>query len=80
MLSSDPEEEVRLESDRSTALAHVSAHSSGGPMDASLRVTVQFQPDRVVEGHTVLDGLRRDGVYRSQFWTGVSSGGLTAHP
>ena len=49
-------------------------------MDASLRVTVQFQPDRVVEGHTVLEGLRRDGVYRSQFETGVSSGGLTAHP
>jgi len=34
----------------------------------------------VVGGATVLEHLARDGVYRSQFETGTSNGGLTAHP
>ena len=33
-----------------------------------------------VSGVTVIELLARDGVYRSQFETGTSNGGLTAHP
>ncbi|MFF0433954.1 DUF3626 domain-containing protein [Streptomyces sp. NPDC004327] len=55
------------------ALAHVSARATGGPLDPALRVTLNFHP-------TFLARLAEDGVYRSQFVTGTSNGGLTAHP
>ncbi len=54
--------------------------AAGGPLDRSLRVTLNFHPDRLVDGATVLQRLAREGVYRSQFETGTSNGGLTAHP
>lgn len=41
-----------------------------------LRVTLNFHPDRA----GILDTLAADGVYLSQFATGTSNGGLTAHP
>ncbi|TDD70095.1 DUF3626 domain-containing protein [Jiangella aurantiaca] len=41
-------------------------------------MTVHFQPDLPVGGADVITALARDGVYRSQFETGVSNGGLTA--
>lgn len=62
------------------AVAHVAVASSGGALDRSLRVTLNFHPDRVLDGASVLECLARDGVYRSQFETGTSNGGLTAHP
>ncbi|MDT0274447.1 DUF3626 domain-containing protein [Blastococcus goldschmidtiae] len=62
------------------AVAHVAGSASGGPLDRSLRVTLNFHPDRLVGGATVLERLSRDGRYRSQFETGTSNGGLTAHP
>jgi hypothetical protein len=43
-------------------------------------VTLHFHPDRLVAGEPILDLMARDGVYRSQFETGTSNGGLTAHP
>ena len=46
----------------------------------SLRVTLNFHPDRVTGGRSVLQHLAADGVYRGQFETGTSSGGLTAYP
>ncbi|WP_051717380.1 DUF3626 domain-containing protein [Streptomyces sp. NRRL F-5727] len=55
------------------ALAHVEARSSGAPLDPALRVTLNFHPH-------FLDALADDGVYRSQFVTGTSNGGLTARP
>ncbi|MFG3346076.1 DUF3626 domain-containing protein [Streptomyces sp. NPDC048018] len=55
------------------ALAHVSARSTGGPLAPALRVTLNFHP-------TFLGRLAEEGVYRSQFVTGTSNGGLTAHP
>ena len=61
------------------AVAHVAGASSGGALDRSLRVTLNFHPDRVLGGMSVLECLARDGVYRSQFETGTSNGGLTAH-
>jgi hypothetical protein len=61
-------------------VAHVARSSSGGSLDRSLRVTLNFHPDRLLDGATVLERLARDGMYRSQFETGTSNGGLTAHP
>lgn len=57
------------------AVAHVDARSTGGPLPRDLRVTLNFHP-----GRGVLAKLRDEGVYRSQFETGTSNGGLTAHP
>ena len=62
------------------ALAHVRRLSTGGPLDPTLRVTLNFHPDRLVRGEPILAVMARDGVYRSQFETGTSNGGLTAHP
>ncbi len=62
------------------ALAHVAERSAGPPIDPALRVTLQFHPDRLHGGEPILRALAADGVYRSQFETGTSNGGLTAHP
>ncbi|MFF3563831.1 DUF3626 domain-containing protein [Streptomyces sp. NPDC002574] len=62
------------------ALRHVAARSSGGPVDPSLRLTLNFHPDRDARGTTTLARIAQDGVYRSQFVTGTGNGGLTAHP
>ncbi len=45
-----------------------------------MRVTLQFHPDWPFGGARVIEALAADGVYRSQFETGTSNGGLTAHP
>ena len=62
------------------AIEHVARSSFGDVLDRSLRVTLNFHPDRPADGATVLERLVRDGRYRSQFETGTSNGGLTAHP
>jgi Protein of unknown function (DUF3626) len=62
------------------AIAHVRGLAVGEPIDPTLRVTLHFHPDRLVAGVPILERLARDGVYRSQFETGTSNGGLTAHP
>ncbi|WP_392959727.1 DUF3626 domain-containing protein [Streptomyces sp. LN245] len=62
------------------ALRHVAARSSGPALDPTVRLTLNFHPDRLVRGVPILEALARDGVYRSQFVTGTSNGGLTAHP
>ncbi|TCC57067.1 DUF3626 domain-containing protein [Kribbella pittospori] len=56
------------------ALEYVGGLSVGGAVDPGLRVTLNFQ-----SGVRVVEGLVRDGVYGSQFVTGTSNGGLTAH-
>ena len=61
------------------ALGRVAARASGPPVDPALRVTLNFHPDRLLHGTPVLDALAEDGVYRSQFVTGTSNGGLTAY-
>ena len=43
-----------------------------------MSVTINFHPDIRVGNDLVIEHLARDGVYRSQFETGTSSGGLTA--
>ena len=43
-------------------------------------VTLQLHPDWPFGPGLVVEALASDGVYRSQFETGTSNGGLTAHP
>ncbi|MFJ6125306.1 DUF3626 domain-containing protein [Streptomyces griseoviridis] len=62
------------------ALRHVAARSAGPPLAPGLRITLNFHPDRTAGGLPILDALARDGAYHSQFVTGTSNGGLTAHP
>lgn len=67
-------------SPREQALSHVSSLSSGPALDPALRMTLNFHPDRDTGGRPILAALADDGVYLSQFVTGTSNGGLTAHP
>jgi hypothetical protein len=69
-----------MSSAQELAIAHVAALANGSPAARDLRVTLQFHPDRLVGGVPILAAMARDGVYRSQFETGTSNGGLTAHP
>ena len=69
-----------IESPWEQALSHVSSISSGPALDAALRVTLNFHPDRPAQGQPILEALAEDGVYLSQFVTGTSNGGLTAYP
>lgn len=70
---------VPIGSPQSRALAYVTARSAGSPIDPALHVTLNFHPDRVHNGIQILEALSADGLYRSQFETGSSNGGLTAH-
>jgi hypothetical protein len=62
------------------ALAHVRglypAPAPPGVLDHAV-ITVNFHPDRVpATGRTVIEQLAADGVYRTQFETGISNGGI----
>ncbi|MFG3054270.1 DUF3626 domain-containing protein [Kitasatospora sp. NPDC048239] len=70
----------RLQPSQQQALHHVTARSTGTPVDPGLRITLNFHPDRPAGDRSILAGLAQDGVYRSQFVTGTGNGGLTAHP
>jgi len=70
----------RLLAPQDRALRHVAALSAGGPVDADLRVTLNFHPDRLARDQPILLQMAADGCYRSQFVTGTSNGGLTAYP
>jgi hypothetical protein len=64
------------------AIARVSTVATGPPLDPDLRVTCSFHPDRWARpgsDRLVIDALATGGVYLSQFITGTSNGGLTAH-
>ncbi|MBU2665550.1 DUF3626 domain-containing protein [Actinoplanes bogorensis] len=50
------------------------------PVPVVAPITVSFHPDRLLaDGRTVAECLAAEGVYRSQFETGISNGGLTAY-
>lgn len=68
------------DSPQDLAIRHVAALAGGGPLDPGLRVTLNFHPDRISGGRAILACLADDGIYQSQFVTGTSNGGLTAHP
>lgn len=52
----------------------------GGLARRVARVTLQFHPDWPYRDGLVIESMVHDGRYRSQFETGTSNGGLTAHP
>jgi hypothetical protein len=62
------------------ALGHAGSRASGPALDRSLRVTVNFQPDRRVDGLWLLEHLAADGWYRSRFETGHASGAVPVDP
>ncbi|WP_244544151.1 MULTISPECIES: DUF3626 domain-containing protein [unclassified Beijerinckia] len=61
------------------ALAHLRQFCTGETDGVSLPITMNFHPDIVAGGENVIELLARHDAYRSQFETGTSSGGLTAH-
>jgi hypothetical protein len=73
----DPMREAETSARR--AVEAVSTLARGEPIDPSLRVNVHFHPDRTYRGEPILTSMIRDGLYRSQFETGTSNGGLTAY-
>lgn len=77
-----PEQDERPEpqSPWRRAMLHVRGVVSGPPLGPGIDVTLHLHPDRLVGEVLLLHHLVRDGVYRSQFETGSSNGGLTAHP
>ncbi len=78
--------------DRRAALAVIAGHLAGSgtayrseevvmAVARHGRLTLNFHPDRLLRGgRTVAEALDQEGVYRSQFETGISNGGLTAFP
>ncbi|QCR19924.1 DUF3626 domain-containing protein [Agrococcus sp. SGAir0287] len=62
------------------AIAHVRRRARGGPAPRDLDVDVHLHPDRLRDGVTVVEALATGGVYRTQWETGTSNGGLTAVP
>ncbi len=62
------------------ALAHLRGSSEQSSDDSAYPITLNFHPDLIVNGELVIDLLARHKTYRSQFETGMSSGGLSAHP
>ncbi len=71
--------EIDLSPAQLHALSRVAALAGGPPLDGALRTSVHFHPDRVFAGEPLLVVMARDGVYRGQFETKTSNGGLTAH-
>jgi len=61
-------------------IEHVRNNAAGGMLPAGLTVTLNFHPDALWQGRPVIDRLADDGIYHSQFETGISNGGLTATP
>lgn len=61
------------------ALMYLRQQSSPGADVAHHPITINFHPDTVVDGEIVIRHLAVHGMYKSQFETGMSSGGLTAY-
>jgi hypothetical protein len=61
------------------AIRHVADRSEGAPIPDGCAVTMNFHPDAPSGSELMIDTLLRDRLYRSQFETGASNGGLTAH-
>ena len=56
-------------------------HAGAAAPRAQARITLNFHPDRRLrDGRMVAEALAVDGIYRSQFETGISNGSRTAFP
>jgi len=77
----DPVDPIEPGDAAGRALRFVAARTVPAPASPSdVRITLNFHPDRWVAGRLTLERMAADGVYASQFVTGTSAGGLTAHP
>lgn len=54
-------------------------HAAGTLAAAAKATTLQFHPNWPDRSGTVIESMARDGYYWSQFVTGTSNGGRTAH-
>lgn len=72
--------QAKLTTAQENALRHVNALSQGPPMDISMRITLHFHPDRAGAMGHILESMAATNLYKSQFETSTSNGGLTAHP
>ncbi|WP_082539696.1 MULTISPECIES: DUF3626 domain-containing protein [unclassified Caulobacter] len=61
------------------AVRHVANKSAGPRVPDGQSVTLNFHPDTPYGSGIMIEALAHDRVYRSQFETGASNGGLTAH-
>ena len=62
------------------ALEHVQGKAQGDPLAEGIQVTLNFHPDTVVGGMMTIARVACDGIYRAQFETATSNGGMTAFP
>lgn len=69
-----------MSSSSEQALEYVRSRASGLPMPEPMPVTLNFHPDTKVQAELTIQRMAQEGIYRSQFETGTSSGGLTAKP
>lgn len=60
------------------ALGDIDVEAATAGLMMAARITVNFHPDRLAPGGTVVEGLVSTGVYRSQFTTGISNGSRSA--
>ncbi|HGM5993996.1 TPA: DUF3626 domain-containing protein [Serratia marcescens] len=49
------------------AILHISSKADGDPLPTTMPVTLNFHPDALYRGMTMIEALAEDGVYRSQF-------------
>lgn len=61
------------------AISFIAKKSSGPPVPRDASITLHFHPDIIRGDISLIDAFALDGVYRSQFETKTSSGGLSAH-
>ena len=72
---------VRDVSLQERAMAFIRQQSTGHPPPEEACVTINFHPaQRTKDGTPLLSALANSGLIKSQFETGTSNGGLTAHP
>jgi hypothetical protein len=72
---------ARIESVLAAAGVHLDDEALLDSVCRGGSLTLNFHPDRLLaDGRSVAEALCDDGVYRSQFETGISNGGLTAYP
>lgn len=61
------------------AFEHVSRTATGDSLADRPPVTLNFHPDTIAGGLPTITHMARDGLYRSQFETRTSNGGMTAY-
>ncbi|KAJ6780110.1 hypothetical protein PWT90_10424 [Aphanocladium album] len=82
-------EAIALRSESQSVLSHVFRMSNLSDSDIlatkeiikkHARVALHFHPDRPAGGRLVAQALLQDGVYKTQFETGISNGLVAMHP